>query len=124
MDSQQRHHIIFDSGLSKRVSPVFKVTSLDMGLGFDRRYLIPKIRITLASSELGHPRREPIMIPTVMTIRSIVDVALRSQKLVSWQEEHIQTLLLCRRFSEEDMVALARLSEAIIEGKVSKSSLV
>lgn len=55
-----------------------------------------------------------------MTIRTIVDEALRSQVLAPWQEKHIQTLLLCQRFTEEDVVALSQLTEAMIAGKVSK----
>ncbi len=55
-----------------------------------------------------------------MTIRTIVADALRTQVLAPWQEKHIQTLLICRRFNEEDVMALAQLTEAMIAGKVSK----
>lgn len=60
----------------------------------------------------------------VLTIRSIVDEALRSQVLAPWQEQHIQTLLLCRQFTEEDMIALTQLTEAMIAGRVSKPTQV
>ncbi|HIK20565.1 MAG TPA: hypothetical protein IGR15_05810 [Synechococcus sp. M44_DOE_062] len=53
-----------------------------------------------------------------MTIRSIVEEAFRTRCFTSRHETLIYRLLRERRFDEADLEALARLTEAIIQGIV------
>lgn len=55
-----------------------------------------------------------------MTICMIVSNALETQRLLPWQETHIETLLLCSHYNDEDMVALSRLTEAMIAGAIAR----
>lgn len=56
-----------------------------------------------------------------MTTGMIVGEVLKTQKLGNWQETHIETLLLCSHYSDEDMIALSRLTEAMIAGSIERT---
>jgi hypothetical protein len=54
----------------------------------------------------------------IMTLQSIVREALLTHKLTADQEQRIADLLQRRACSSQDLLALGRLTQAIIEGTV------
>ncbi len=77
--------------------------------------------VTTGSPNLGHsvgvhPEAEP------MRIQDIVQDALQSGILNSWQERCIQLLLQTRHFNSADLKALTVLTNSILSGQVQESS--